>query len=140
MRPGQWTSSVLFVVFVAAKVAETAWQLEDWPLSYVPMFSVRLAPESLPRRIRLIAARGDEWLELGPSDLGLSRDELDARLVFARDLAAPCAELGRIYNRTRPPGAQLTQLYAKKEWIPRPGVPLAYPPSTTTCPLAPATR
>ena len=51
MKPTELLLSAFFLAFIALKGAEGVFQLEDWPLTHVPMFSRRVPPSAVPMRV-----------------------------------------------------------------------------------------
>ena len=135
MRPGQWLLSILFLVFAGVKVAEIGWQIEDWPLTNVPMFSTRFPPAMQPSQVHLLGTRGDAQIEIMPADLGLTRDEFNSRLMYVPNVSASCGQLGQLYNQGRTSAQRVSRLVARREFIARPGNVAAAPPVTVPCPL-----
>jgi len=139
VRPGQKLVSALIVAMLALKTAEGWFRLERWPLTNVPMFSVRVPPERLLWRVTLSATTGGSWFELGPLHLGLNKDDFGRRVPAEPLVLLPgrCGELGRIYNQAHP-GKQLTALQARVTKVLRPGLPDQVPEEhTVDCPLGP---
>jgi hypothetical protein len=119
--------SVLFVVFVALKLAEGTLGLEAWPLTDVSMFHARQPFDVVPIRARLFGVRDGATFELNPLDLRLSEDEFLTRLRDEEDLARACSDFARDYNRRLARrgrlAEQVTAAYATREEIVRPGFP-----------------
>jgi hypothetical protein len=57
LSAGEWLLTLLIVAFIALKLAEALLFLEAWPLTHVPMFAVREAPDARPVRLDPRAAR-----------------------------------------------------------------------------------
>jgi hypothetical protein len=132
-----WLVSVLILALFGLKLAEGAFQIESWPLSNVPMFATYVPMAVTPRRILLRGRTDGGWFDVLPSQVGLTDDEFIRR--FEGNLSRVplvCAELGNIYNASRPTGA-LRALEAHVVAVPRPGVPMTYGDVVVACPLAP---
>jgi hypothetical protein len=124
MRAGEKAVSLLVVTFVALKVAEGALAIDSWPLSNVPMFSSRAPRELAPIRITLVGRRADRTFPVAAVDVGLTDDELAARLRGGPVESIPgrCGAILATYNATHGPPLRLDRLEARLERIPRPGV------------------
>jgi hypothetical protein len=131
-----WLVSFLIVALFGLKLAEGAFQIESWPLSNVPMFATYMPKAITPRRVVLRGRTDGDWFDVPPSRVGLTDDEFIRRFEGKlSDVPFACAELGRIYNDSRP-GRALRALEAHVVAVPRPGVPTPLGDLVIACPLA----
>jgi len=131
----EWLLSALFAAFVALKVAEGVLALEEWPLTNVPMYARARPASELPRRATIHALRRGAWFELRPFQLGLNRDELARRVLYAPDVAAACGELLRAFNAKRRPGIRVDAAYVRLVTVARPQAPEQASEQRIDCPL-----
>lgn len=127
--------SAFVAAFVVLKIAEGLLALEAWPLSHVPMFSVRQPPEARPSRRTIHALRDGTWFEMRPWQLGLNPDELSRRLLRTADPGIGCGELLRAFNASRPPRRRLAKAYVERATLARPGTGASDVVERFDCPL-----
>lgn len=115
--------SIAFVAFVAFKVVETAFSLENWPASSVSMFAGLRPRQFVPLRARLEATRDSRPVPLSHWDFGLSEDELRARLHPDGGVGVRCGKLVASYNSASPdPERRIDSAIVHVEPVPRPGL------------------
>jgi hypothetical protein len=133
MTRREWLLSILFLGFVLLKVAELAVPIEHWPLSNVYMFSQRVPPSAVPKRMRIRGLRDGAWVPLASRDLHLTDDELARRLRTGPTLGRACSTV------VQPNSARLRLERAEivVEDVPRPGVPSMPQRLVLPCPLEP---
>jgi hypothetical protein len=137
MPLSHWLVSFVIVALFSLKLAEGAFQIESWPLGNVPMFATYVPMRITPRRVVLRGRTDGDWFDIPPSQVGLTDDEFSRRRFEGTLSRVPlvCAELGGIYNASRPTGA-LRALEAHVATVPRPGVPSPLG-VVVACPLGP---
>lgn len=127
--------SAFVAAFLVLKITEGLLALEAWPLSHVPMFSVRRPPDARPQRRTIHALRGGAWFELQPWQLGLNHDELSRRLLRHPDPGIGCGELLRAFNASRPPWRRVGKAYVERTTLARPGTGARDVVERFDCPL-----
>jgi hypothetical protein len=137
MPLGQWGVSVLVAGILAGNVWAVARGTDDWPFSSVPMFRQRFPPLALPARVQLVGVLGGVSAVLEPAKFGLDRNQLDAMILVGPGADERCGRLGDLFNRRRLPGARLTSLHVRVEFVPRPGVARREEPVVIHCRLTP---
>ncbi|HEY8516139.1 MAG TPA: hypothetical protein VIS07_11555 [Candidatus Binatia bacterium] len=140
MSAREWLLSLLFVAFFVLKVAEGWGELEEFPLTHVPMFRAAHPEWDLPRRLTLYGLRRGAWFEMRPFQFGLNPDQLKRRLLHSLDMAAACGELVRSFNASRPPERRVDAAVVVLTTVARPQAPEHGSVVRTKCALAKGRR